>query len=65
MANKPAIPTIPPDSAGRYNVLMALKQNVELLTGVTNGTIKPLAADAGIEDIVRKLNEVISRLNVK
>lgn len=56
----------PPLSAGKLGLaemLQALKDNVDLLTGIREGPIESLPPSASQTDIIAKINEVIVRLN--
>lgn len=61
---KPAIPAIPTGDPALHGVLSSLKENVETVRGVRNGPIAGLAADASHEEVIAKVNELISRLNL-
>jgi hypothetical protein len=61
---KPGIPTVPNKDIETYNVLSTLKETVEILTGVRGGTIDPLASNASTAQIISKINEIITKLNV-
>lgn len=58
---KPAIPSAStgttPDQA-RFNA--AIKENIEVIVGGRGSRIKPLPSDAGLTDIVAKINELLS-----
>lgn len=60
---KPAIPSqstgTTPDQT-RFNA--AVKETLETITGGRNSRIKPLPADAGLTDIVAKINELLGVL---
>lgn len=59
---KPAIGNVP--LGDTYNVLMLLKQNIDMLTGRTGGELKPISA-TGLTNaiLVNTINEIIARLN--
>jgi hypothetical protein len=60
---KPAVPRVPPtDDAELRKFLDALKQNVEVFTGVRGGAIAPLTGAASVTDIINKINEILGRL---
>jgi len=63
MSNKPGIPSIPVVSQELQTVLQALKENIELITGVRGGNIDTLATTASLSDTITKVNEIITRLN--
>ena len=64
MSKKPGIPSIPTTASRElFPILMSMKENIELLTGIRGGNISPLTATASTDDIVAKVNEVIERLN--
>jgi hypothetical protein len=62
---KPAIPTttgLPQDVA---RLIDALKQNVELITSARPGMtdVAQLPATATLDDVIAKVNEILSRIN--
>ena len=61
---KRAVPSLPKSAVGtdRSAFDQALKENVELLTGQRGGQIATLPTSATLDDVIRKLNEIISRL---
>ena len=59
---KPAIPSVPPSDKARMAFDMAVKERLEILSGERGGRIKPLSANATLEDMIEKVNEVIARL---
>lgn len=64
MSKKPGIPSIPTTAARElFPILMSMKENIELLTGVRGGNISQLSASATNDEIVSKINEIIVRLN--
>lgn len=63
MSKKPGIPAINPRTV--MQVLGALKQNVETLTGVRGRPLEQLDDDATTAEIVDKINEIIVRLNAR
>ena len=64
MIKKPGIPSIPATVSGElFPVLISMKENIELLTGVRGGNIDQLSASATTAEIVAKINEIIVRLN--
>lgn len=62
---KPGIPTVVTGDRALNALLIAMKENVEIMTGARPqlGKVQKLAATATLDDVVVKLNEVISRLN--
>lgn len=46
------------------NMLSALKENVEIMSGVRSGELKTLSNNASLADVISKVNEIIARLNV-
>lgn len=63
MSRKPGIPAIPVMNQELSGVLQALKENIELITGVRGGNIEPLNTTATLSETVTKVNEIITRLN--
>jgi hypothetical protein len=64
VSKKPGIPAIPATSANELvPVLISMKENIELLTGVRGGNILSLNSTASTSEIVSKINEIIDRLN--
>lgn len=61
---KPAIPSVMgvQDPVAR-NMLSALKENVEIITGLRTQPIQPLPATATLTDAISKINEIIERVN--
>jgi hypothetical protein len=61
---KPAIPTtLSITDKSIAAVIGPMKENIEILTGVREGLIVPLASDATTAQIISKINEIIARLN--
>lgn len=58
---KPAIPTL--TTYNDFNVLAALKETVEIITGARLGELTQLATTATTAEIIVKVNEIIVRLN--
>lgn len=58
---KPSIPAI--SQANTFDVLKALKENVEVITGVRTGVIKQLSTTATTAETIAKINEIIVRIN--
>lgn len=59
---KPAIPAIAPNDASHIAALSALKENVEVLTGLRAGQIADLPTTATLADVIAKTNEIIDRM---
>ena len=66
MAKKPGIPPVSTPDRTLNQAISALKENIEIITGARLGVgeIKLLAAPATNDDLVAKINEIITRLNV-
>ena len=58
---KPAIPTI--SGLNTINVLGALKENIEVLTGARHGELTQLASTATTSEIIDKINQIVIRMN--
>lgn len=58
---KISIPT--PSQSNPVSTLVALKQNIEIITGVRSGPLETLPSSASTAEIVAKINEIIARLN--
>lgn len=67
MANpkKPAIPIVNTGERSVILALSAIRENIELLTGMRPGIseISPLGNAASTTDIISKINEIVTRLN--
>jgi hypothetical protein len=65
MIKKPAIPPYSSSDKTLTQVLNAVRENIEIMTGVRNGTsqINQLPPAATNAEIVVKLNEIIAALN--
>ena len=65
MIKKPAIPPYSSSDKTLTQVLNAVRENIEIMTGVRNGTsqINQLPLAATNEEIVVKINEIIAALN--
>ena len=62
-SKKPGIPSIPTNTEV-YSTLQALKENIELITGVRGGSpVAALPAGATLADVVSKINEIVGKLN--
>lgn len=66
MAKKPGIPPVNTPDRTLNQAISALKENIEIITGARLGVneIRLLESTATTEQIINKLNEVITRLNV-
>jgi hypothetical protein len=60
---KPQIPAIVTQDRTLHAPLKAMKESIEMLTGVRGGKIDSLATNATNETIIAKINEIIDRLN--
>jgi hypothetical protein len=58
-----AIPSPPSGYPDLREMLTAIKENVELLTGVRGTKLTPLASNATLVDIVIKMNQIIDKLS--
>lgn len=63
---KPGIPSVSVPDQALASILNAMKENIEIMTGARPkvGTIAQLASTASTADIIKKINEIIVRLNV-
>jgi len=66
MAKKPGIPPVNTPDRTLNQAISALKENIEIITGARLGVneISLLEPTATTEQIIAKINEVITRLNV-
>jgi hypothetical protein len=62
---KPGIPSIPILDRATQQMLSAMKENIELITGARPGftTIRSLPPTATNEEIISKINEIVARIN--
>ncbi len=60
---KPQIPAIASQDRGLYPALRAMKESIEVLTGVRGGKLESLPSSASNAEIIAKVNEIIDRLN--
>jgi hypothetical protein len=62
---KPAIPVVTTGDRAVVNALTAVRENIELLTGMRPGIdqISQLASTASTADMITKINQIIARLN--
>jgi hypothetical protein len=65
MAKKPAIPVLNSQDRTLNQVVAAMKENIEVITGARAGSaqIETLGTTATTAQIVSKINEIIGRLN--
>lgn len=65
MAKKPAIPVLNSQDRTLNQVVAAMKENIEVITGARAGSnqIAALGSTATTADIIAKVNEIIGRLN--
>lgn len=63
---KPAIPAVMgvSDPVAR-NLLAAIKENVEVITGIRSQPIETLPTNASLSDCISKINEIIERINAQ
>lgn len=60
-SKKPAIPSTPIDpEARRFN--QAIKENLETITGARGDKIALLDPNAGLSDVIAKLNQILGVL---
>lgn len=62
---KPALPDAPKPAATpqeRFEFDVRVKETLEVLTGRRAGKVLPLASDVSNDEIIDKINELISRL---
>ena len=58
---KPAIPSAPKDDT-RARFDGSVKETLEIITGARGGKIAKLNANAGLSDVIAKINELIDRI---
>jgi hypothetical protein len=65
MAKKPAIPVLNSQDRTLNQVIAAVKENIEVITGARAGSsqIQALDSTATTAQIIAKVNEIIGRLN--
>ena len=65
MAKKPGIPVVNLQDRTLNQVLGAMKENIEIITGARLGVgeTNTLPATATLSDVIVKLNEIIVKLN--
>ena len=60
---KPAIPSTPKPGENRTRFDQALRENIEIITGIRSEPISLLdPANATTEDCANKINEILARL---
>lgn len=61
---KPPLPQVPRSAIGtdRRPFDEAIKETLEVLTGVRAGRIAALRESASLDDVIAKINEIIARL---
>lgn len=59
---KPSIPRVPLPADDRARFDGALKETIEIITGRRGERIEPLPAGASNDQIVAKINEILTRL---
>lgn len=62
--SKPAIPAIPVGDPPLFDVLSAMKEEIETVRGIRVPPLVPLNDDASLGDVIDKINEIIARVNV-
>lgn len=60
---KPPIPAIKVEDSGTKEILVPVKEQLEIITGQRGNEIAALASNAGKTDVLNKLNEIAARLN--
>lgn len=60
---KPSIPAVGSLPYELSRIMVPVKENIDMLTGVKTGQIAQLPTTATLTDVINKLNEVIARLN--
>jgi hypothetical protein len=65
MPKKPGIPSVATPDPKINSLMIAMKENIELITGARPGIseLTPLTTGATNAEIVVKINEIVSRLN--
>ena len=63
VARKPVISTMGMP-AERAWFLKPVKENIEMVTGARGGELKGLKPEATQDEIIKKVNELIARINV-
>jgi hypothetical protein len=61
---KPSIPALQGiGDQALMRVLNPMKENIELMTGIRQGTLQKLPENADLTAVIRKINEIIERVN--
>jgi hypothetical protein len=60
---KPSIPAVNVADQRVASLLRPMKQNIEAITGVFGEPLTELPSDASLEDVISKINAIITRLN--
>jgi hypothetical protein len=60
---KPSIPSFAFKDGELQRVLLALKENAEILNGTRTSKLSTLESTADLRAVIVKLNEIIDRLN--
>lgn len=60
---KPQIPAIPQADPQVASVLRAIKENIEIISGVRGSRVQGLPTDSNIDDVIAKINEIIAKLS--
>lgn len=61
---KPAIPSVQGvQDPAVIRLLVPIKENIELITGVRDGAVQPLSSEADLATVISKINEIIGKLN--
>ena len=60
---RPGIPAVPQTNAETAQFLTALKENIELSTGVRQGKLPLVSKTATLSEVFTALNAVIDRMN--
>jgi len=61
---KPSIPAIPVVDPPLFDVLTAVKEQIETVRGIRVAPLEPLPDDASLGDVIGKINEIVARVNV-
>jgi Zn-finger domain-containing protein len=56
----PPVPTSEDYAVTRFN--RAVKEQLEVLSGVRRGRVEPLPADAALGDVITAINQIINKL---